>query len=536
MNARLTRAPWLLAALFALAPHPATGAALVTRGPYLQSGAPDAITVRWRTDEATDSRVRVGPAPGALADAAYDATLTTEHELRVSGLAPETHYAYAVGSSSAVLAGDDASAWFDTPPPAGASRPTRIWVLGDSGLPGPAQSRVRDAYATFTGSTPTDVWLMLGDNAYTVGSDVDYTNGVFIPYAPFLRTHVLWPTRGNHDLLYAGPANDYYDLFTMPTAAEAGGMPSGSEAWYSFDHGDVHFVCLDSEGSDRSPTGAMLTWLEADLAATARTWVIAFWHHPPYTKGSHNSDIVADSGGRMRDMRENALPVLEAAGVDLVLGGHSHAYERSFLVDGHYGLSGTLLPSMILDAGDGQRGSGGAYAKGTGSPAPHAGEVVAVAGSSAQASGGTLNHPAMARSLNVLGSLVIDVHGDELDAVFLDDLGAVRDSFAIVKGPIVVDAGGRARPALALALAGANPTRGEAAFRIDLPRAGFARLSIVDASGRLVRRLASGERPAGIGAESWDGGDEASRPVGPGVYFALLEFAGARRVVRVVRP
>ena len=529
----MTARAWMPVLLAVLLAAPAQAA--LTRGPYLMMGAPDAITVRWRTDVPTDSRVRLGPAPGALADAATSPVLTTEHELRLTGLAPATRFTYAVGTTTQVLTGDDAATWFDTPPTAGSPATTRVWVLGDSGLPGPAQSRVRDAFAAFTGGAPTDVWLMLGDNAYSAGADADYTNGLFTPYAAFLRTHVLWPTRGNHDILYAGTANDYYDLFTMPTAAEAGGLPSSTEAWYSFDHGDIHFVCLDSEGSDRSPTGAMMTWLESDLAATDRRWIIAYWHHPPYTKGSHNSDDVLDSGGRMRDMRENALPVLEDFGVDLVLNGHSHSYERSFLVDGHYGSSGTLTPAMLKDAGDGRPGGDGAYLKSSGSPLPHEGEVVAVAGSSAQVSGGTLNHPVMARSLNVLGSMVIDVRGNELDAVFLDDVGAVRDSFVIVKGGVVVDARPAPGTLLGLAIVGANPTRGSCALTVSLPRAGRVRLSIVDAAGHLVRRLFSGAQAAGEARASWDGLAETQRPAPPGVYFAVLEFEGARRVARLVR-
>ena len=57
-----------------------------------------------------------------------------------------------------------------------------------------------------------------------------------------------------------------------------------------------------------------------------------------------------------------------------------------------------------------------------------------VAGSSGQVSGGTLDHPVMVSSLNLLGSLVLDIVGARLDARFLDDLGAVRDSFTILKG------------------------------------------------------------------------------------------------------
>ncbi len=56
-------------------------------------------------------------------------------------------------------------------------------------------------------------------------------------------------------------------------------------------------------------------------------------------------------------MRANALPILEANGVDLVLNGHSHSYERSKLIGGHYGSSWTLTPAMIKDGGSGRPGT-----------------------------------------------------------------------------------------------------------------------------------------------------------------------------------
>ena len=65
----------------------------------------------------------------------------------------------------------------------------------------------------------------------------------------------------------------------------------------------------------------MLAWLEMELDSTLQEWIIAFWHHPPYTKGSHNSDLAADSGGRLFAVRENVVPILETRGVDLVLTG-----------------------------------------------------------------------------------------------------------------------------------------------------------------------------------------------------------------------
>ena len=151
-----------------------------------------------------------------------------------------------------------------------------------------------------------------------------------------LRKSVLWPVLGNHDAvssnsqLQSGP---YFDLFTLPGAGEAGGSSSGTEAYYSFDYGNIHFVALDSQGSSRTPGGDQLLWLDLDLSETTQDWIIAFWHHPPYSKGAHDSDVEL----RQVEMRENALPILESRGVDLVLCGHSHNYERSFLIDGHYG-------------------------------------------------------------------------------------------------------------------------------------------------------------------------------------------------------
>jgi chitodextrinase len=405
----------------------------LTRGPYLQLGTPTSIIVRWRTNVSTNSRVRYGTELGNLTSMVDQATLTTEHEVTLTGLTPNTRYYYAVGTSTQTLAGDDPTHVFRTSPPAGTVKPTRIWVLGDSGEANANARAVRDAYVAFTGNTPTDLWLMLGDNAYDNGTDAEYQAAVFDMYPTMLKTAVLWPTLGNHDGVSADSSTQtgpYYQMFTLPTQGEAGGLASGTEAYYAFDYGNIHFVCLDSHDTDRSPDGAMMTWLANDLAITDKEWIIAFWHHPPYSKGSHDSDTES----RLVEMRQHALPILEAYGVDLVLSGHSHSYERSFLLDGHYGPSSTLTPGMILDAGDGREAGDGPYTK-TAGGAPNDGAVYVVSGSSSKVSSGTWNHPVMYIALATLGSLVLDVNGNRLDAIFLDATGAVGDSFTILKGP-----------------------------------------------------------------------------------------------------
>ena len=405
----------------------------VTRGPYLQIGTPTSMIVKWRTNSATDSRVRYGLDPLALNSFKDNSTVTGEHEVQLTNLIPNTQYYYSIGSTTTVLAGGDSNHFFYTSPPDGVAYPTRIWVLGDSGTANANAAAVRDAYLNRTGSQYTDLWLMLGDNAYSTGTDNEYQAAVFNMYPDLLRISPLWPTLGNHDGASADSATQtgpYYNIFKLPTQGQAGGLASGTEAYYSFDFGNIHFICLESHETNRAVNGTMMTWLQNDVNSTNKDWIIAFWHHPPYSKGSHNSDTES----QLIEMRQNALPILEQAGVDLVLTGHSHSYERSFLIDGHYGGSSTFSSAMKKDGGSGRIDGTGAYEKPTDGLAPREGAVYAVAGSSGQASGGLLNHPAMYISLNSLGSMILEVNGSRLDATFIDQAGVTRDYFTILKG------------------------------------------------------------------------------------------------------
>jgi len=425
----------VLVALVAAVP---ASAAVVTRGPYLQTNTPGSVIVRWRTDVATDSRVQIGAAPGSLGTPIDDPTVTTEHIVPVMGLAAYTKYFYSVGDTSTVLAGDDANHFFRTSPTPGTAGAYRFWVTGDggfgTGVHMPDTVAVRDAYATFQGGAETNLFLLLGDNAYLVGSDADYQAALFNMHAALLRTTPAWPTFGNHEgfssnsLTQTGP---YFDMFSLPTAGEAGGDPSGTESYFSFDYGNIHFINLDGNSAPVTPGSAMMTWLEADLQATSADWVIAMWHHPPYSKGLlHDSDVEQ----REIDLRENVVPLLEDYGVDLVLCGHSHSYERSFLLDGHYDLSNTFSDDMTIDSGDGAPAGDGAYRKEALGPVPHEGAVYVVAGSSSEVRIATLNHPAHHIGLLELGSLVLDVNGATLQARFLNSAGAITDTFTIEKG------------------------------------------------------------------------------------------------------
>jgi hypothetical protein len=399
----------------------------IVRGPWLQCATPTSVIVHWRTDIASGSAMRYGVSPGNLDRSVQRSALVTGHELRVTNLEPNTVYYYSIGTpAGAVLAGPDI--FFKTPPPVGKPLATRIWALGDSGTANIDAENVRDAYYRGRGSAYTDLCLLLGDNAYNSGLDSEYQRAVFEMYSRLLPQMVVWPTVGNHETDQSSTFDGtipYYQIFTLPRNGEAGGIASGTEAYYSFDYANIHFVCLDAMTSSRLPTGPMLTWLEEDLASTGQEWIIAFWHHPPYSKGSHDSDASV----RQTEIRENIVPILESYGVDLVLCGHSHAYERSFPLRGHYGRSSTLAAGMIRDPGDGRPDSDGAYLK----AAAADGTLYIVAGSAGKVSGGSLNHPAMFLSLNRLGSLLLEINGGRLDAKFIRETGAIEDYFTMEK-------------------------------------------------------------------------------------------------------
>lgn len=417
----------LLASLFgawAQETPPATNA--IVLGPYLQMGTPTSVLVCWRTVNPDDSLVRLGPAPGVFSSLVVSNSSNIEHRVRLTGLQSNTRYYYGIGSTTYALA-EGTNYFFDTPPVG--AKPTRIWVIGDTRSGDNNEKRVRDAYYRFAGARSTDLFLNLGDNAGIDGTDISFQTNYFRMYSNVLCQTLTYPCIGNHDS-YTSNAFPQLNIFCLPTAGEAGGVASGSERYYSFDYGNIHFLVLDSITSDISTNGPMYAWAKRDLQANTNDWLIVYWHSAPYSKGNHDSDTEAG----MITMRQNFVSLCEAYGADLMLFGHSHVYERSYFLDAHYGPSTSLLPSMLLNSGDGNVDGNGPYWKPALGPHPHQGAVYNVVGSSGLLSCGPLDHPAMYRSECQLGSLVIDVNSNRLDAKFLRDTGAIDDAYTIVKG------------------------------------------------------------------------------------------------------
>jgi len=399
------------------------------RGPYLQMPAAGAITVRWQTNEPQASLLRYGRAGSGEWREVAEQGRRRIHSLRLEGLQPATDYRYRVPA----LDGSGDSHAFTTPPPPGSEQPVRLWVLGDPGAYTDNARGVRRAARSWlrehrrAGLPLLDIWLTTGDNAYTSGRNSEFQQALFEPYADWLARFALWPAYGNHDARRWA----FFRIFELPQQGESGGVPSSTEHYYAFDHGNVHVLMLDSQDSDLDVGGEMYQWLRRDLQASTAPWTIAVFHHPPYSRGSNDSDAASGSDWRQRAMRENFLPLLEQHGADLVLNGHSHAYERSHLLAGHYDTSDTLRASMLRDDGPGRPGD--PYRRPVHCAKP-CGTVYLVIGSSSTLVPGPLNHPAMAVSLARGGSVVIDIDGKRLQSRFITANGEVADRFAIVKG------------------------------------------------------------------------------------------------------
>jgi acid phosphatase type 7 len=162
--------------------------------------------------------------------------------------------------------------------------------------------------AALLAQIPGDIFTA-GDNSNEDGSMQQYTDCFGPTWGQFLaRIH---PAVGNHDYLTAG-ATDYYSYF-----GSAAGEPG--KGYYSYEEGAWHVVVLNSNCNDVGcgADSAQVQWLKADLAQHPAKCTLAYWHHPRFSSG------LSGSSGMYPFWQ-----VLYANGVELVVNGNDHDYER----------------------------------------------------------------------------------------------------------------------------------------------------------------------------------------------------------------
>jgi predicted phosphodiesterase len=191
-------------------------------------------------------------------------------------------------------------------------------VIGDSGTGGGAQQKIADQIAASHKLFPFEFVLMLGDNLYGTEDPDDFEKKFERPYRPLLDAGVkFYAALGNHD----DPTQTNYKYFNM-----------NGERYYTFKapRGSVRFFALDSNYMQAE----QIQWLQKELPASDSDWKIAFFHHPLYSSGEkHGADL---------ELRKQLEPLFLEHGVDLVLTGHEHFYERLKPQQGiHYIITGS---------------------------------------------------------------------------------------------------------------------------------------------------------------------------------------------------
>jgi hypothetical protein len=200
--------------------------------------------------------------------------------------------------------------------------PVRFAVIGDSGTGLQPQFEIAKQMESCREKVDFTFVLMLGDNIYGGHTPEDFKRKFEQPYKPLLDAGVkFFASLGNHDR----PNERFYKPFNM-----------GEKRYYSFKNGNAEFFALDSNYMDPE----QLEWLKDSLGKSTASWKICFFHHPLFTSARfHGSDT---------DLRARLVPIFQANGVQVVLSGHDHVYERMTPVAGiNYfvlGNSGQLRP------------------------------------------------------------------------------------------------------------------------------------------------------------------------------------------------
>ncbi|HTI38813.1 MAG TPA: Ig-like domain-containing protein [Vicinamibacterales bacterium] len=304
----------------------------VVRGPYLQQPTNHSMVVVWATKESGAGEVRYNAAGAVTTTAAAVSHLVSatqsglafdyyQYEATLPGLAASTSYTYQTFNSGAATS---PQASFRTGPATGSGSVTFV-AFADSGTGSVEQQQLAD----LIGRDSFDIALHAGDIAYGTPDgqgDASYTTyqSYFFDIYKWLGARALSPIEGNHDSRATNNNGQaYLDLFSLPRNGASAAFPDHAERYYSFDYGPVHVIGLDTEYTFLDPTrqAEQLRWLEADLAATTQPWKVAVLHRAPYSSGGEH--------GSSLDVRVAFGPLFERYGVELVLSGHEHDYERT---------------------------------------------------------------------------------------------------------------------------------------------------------------------------------------------------------------
>lgn len=292
-----------------------------TRGPFVQNTTPASLQIVWRTTNAASSWVEFGPT-ATLGTVLSNAVLLTNHLVTLTNLASGQTYFYRAGSDDGTGLVTSAPVPVRTLKPSGA---VSFQVVGDT----PAAAPPVAAIATVMRARPADLVLHCGDIVYYGMGESNVNREFFTFFQPHMQSVPYYLVAGNHDLDWPNELTglSFQETFFLPTNSA-----TGTEQFYSFDHGDVHFVGLFSPWfRDYRFTAAtpQFSWLTNDLASSAKPWKVIFLHTAIASSGTHGPDDYDGNGvPDTADLMNLLLPPAQRYGVQVIFGSHDHDYER----------------------------------------------------------------------------------------------------------------------------------------------------------------------------------------------------------------
>ena len=444
----------------------------VTRNPSLYALGMDTVTVRWRTDSSAISSIKYGTSLTNLDQSAVDTSSTTDHVLTINGLSPGVKYYYEIWDNSSKLIGGTSDYYFITNEGVNSTKTFRVWIGGDVGQADRTSEfdnmrACNDRYFERYGNYHADAVIWAGDMVEN-GLDSEYQQSFDI-YKHILQNSPVYTVRGNHD----SDSGVYYNTFSLPADGRCGGYSSGMNEYYSWELGPAHFIALTQfenssfykiDPNTSSDEGRLqYEWLKADLENIDKSkikWIVVYTHHPFYTRGHHSSYRSARSGSsrpssRARYLQEDVVPLLEQHGVDLVITGHNHCLERSYLMHGYKEWDNSsdynfVDPTAFILS----KGNNGEFTKDATPNAP--GTIYCTMPSCAAPSSYDddsepqnndelvpmmpviigKNDPEGHTGDDAVGFGVMEIQNNRLDVVFVNKDGSTMDEFSVTKGDV----------------------------------------------------------------------------------------------------
>jgi hypothetical protein len=313
-----------------LTPPASAAPSPITRYPYLQMALHDSITILWRSAYANPAEVRFRKqGTEAWVTAAANTRPTsggqTECEAVLYHLSPAQYYEYQLWQNNAPLLPDT---FTFRAPLAPTDTSFHFFAVGDIGEPLETEGTPNLLGKALKQSAHRyDLGILMGDIVYPDGQSKDYDANFFRHFEGCLSTTPVYPVLGNHD--WHEPEQHFMREWKLPH----------NEHYYSFQHGNVHFIGLDSgKGGDMYDYENQIQWLKDDLShrPAGTDWTIVFLHH-----NGKSCTYKSDEAGVI-----SLYPIFEAHGVDLVLNGHAHTYERLNPMNG----AGEVLQPYLQDS------------------------------------------------------------------------------------------------------------------------------------------------------------------------------------------